>query len=426
METKIRRNIAPEFKQIENIGITKPEKILLDNGIPVYLINSGSEEIISFELIFDAGSWYEDVPLVSAFTNKMMTEGGTKQYTAFDISEKFEYYGASLDSIASKDTASIILSSLNKYSEQLIPLLSSIIYEPSFSEKEIGIHVNNAKHEHIINLEKPNYIATKKILELIYGDKNPYGHFEKKDDFDKINSLILKEFHENHYLNNSFSIIACGKIPSNFIATINKYFGQNKVKSNNENYNKYSFEYNNIVEEVINKEGAVQDSLRLGKLISTNSERHKLKVLSTILGGYFGSRLMKNIREEKGLTYGIYSLIQNLRNISAIIIIAETLKGKGQLTAEEVYKEFEILKVENVKEEELNLVKNYLLGELQRSFDGPLASAEMYKFLIKNCLDENFYDDYFKTILNINAEEIKKIANKYLKNDSFSKLIVTE
>lgn len=177
MNTKIRRDIPPDFKRTENIGITKPEKVLLDNGIPIYLINSGSEEIISFELIFDAGTWYEKTPLVSNFTNKIMADGGTKQYPSYSISEKFEYYGASLDSNSSKDTASIILSSLNKYIEQLIPLLSSIIYEPIFPDKEIEIQVNNAKHKHIINLEKPNFISTKRILELIYGNKNPYGYF---------------------------------------------------------------------------------------------------------------------------------------------------------------------------------------------------------------------------------------------------------
>ncbi len=429
METQLKRNIAPKIFRPENINITKPEKALLDNGVQVYLINSGTEDIISIELIFDAGCWYDPIPLVSKFTNLMLTEGGTKKYSAYEIAEMFEYYGASLIANSGKDTASITLSFLNKYIDELIPLLKQVIYEPCFSEKELEIQLHNAKKKHLINLEKPDYVATKKLHEIVYGADTPYGYFEQLEDFDKLNISCLEKFHDRYYINGNFSIIVAGKIPSYFVNLLNKNFGQENLNKSVNNDIKNHLFSNKFKREICHKSGVVQDSLRLGKILFQKvnySDWYGLKVVSTVLGGYFGSRLMKNIREEKGLTYGIYSYMMMLRNATSFLIQAETVKDKGIIIIDEIYKEIDNLCNELIKVEELELVKNYLLGEFQRGFDGPLCSAEMIKFLIKNNLDDNYYNDYLNTILNIKVEEIQYLAQKYLLPGSFSEIVITE
>ena len=218
------RNSPPDIQRIENIDIIKPQKIFLDNDIPVYIIHSNTEDIVSVDFIFEAGLWQSQIPLVPIFTNIILTEGGTKKRTSYEVSELFEFYGANLDSSAGKDVASITISSLNKYFDELAPILQEIIFEPLFSDSELEIQIKKIKQKYLVNLEKPNYIASKKINELILGNNNPYGYFEKLDDFDKINIPILKEFHQKFYLKNKFAIVVTGKITGDFIKILNKYF----------------------------------------------------------------------------------------------------------------------------------------------------------------------------------------------------------
>ncbi len=421
------RNSPPDIQRIENIDIIKPQKIFLDNDIPVYIIHSNTEDIVSVDFIFEAGLWQSQIPLVPIFTNIILTEGGTKKRTSYEVSELFEFYGANLDSSAGKDVASITISSLNKYFDELAPILQEIIFEPLFSDSELEIQIKKIKQKYLVNLEKPNYIASKKINELILGNNNPYGYFEKLDDFDKINIPILKEFHQKFYLKNKFAIVVTGKITGDFIKILNKYFGQHTVNNNVDITYDYTFDTIKEKRYLINKKRVVQDSIRLGKQLffCDKEDIYKVKILVSLLGGYFGSRLMKNIREEKGLTYGIYSFIQRFRYSTSLIISAETKCGKGVSVIDEVYNELNKLIKEKVNIEEINLVKNYLLGELQRNFDGPLATAEMYKMLISSNLPENFYDNYFKTILNINEEEILFLASKYLNPALMVEVLVT-
>ena len=147
-------------------------------------------------------------------------------------------------------------------------------------------------------------------------------------------------------------------------------------------------------------------------------------VLNTVFGGFFGSRLMANIREEKGYTYGIYSYLQNHVQQSAWIISTEAGKEVCEATLSEVYKEMQILRDELIPEDELSLVRNYMIGGILGDLDGPFHIIAKWKNIILNNLDASYFYDSVDTIKKIKASELQELANKYLDPERFYELVV--
>ena len=144
------------------------------------------------------------------------------------------------------------------------------------------------------------------------------------------------------------------------------------------------------------------------------ADYHLMRVVNTILGGYFGSRLMRNIREERGLTYGISSGIITMEDAGYLVIGTDVKKQFTQLAIDEVYREIERLRLEPVSAVELRTVKNYLAGKLLNSVDTPFALAEKFKNIYLYGLTYGFYQNYLKTLNDITPEVIQTVANRYL------------
>jgi len=133
---------------------------------------------------------------------------------------------------------------------------------------------------------------------------------------------------------------------------------------------------------------------------------------------------MSNIREEKGYTYGIHSYIQNHIQDSAWLISTEAGKDVCEATVEEVYKEMELLREELIDEEELSLVRNYLIGSILGDLDGPFHIIGRWKNIVLNNLDEKYFYDSITAIKTVSAEELQALSEKYLKAEDFYELIV--
>ena len=156
----------------------------------------------------------------------------------------------------------------------------------------------------------------------------------------------------------------------------------------------------------------------------THPDFPSVQVLNTVLGGYFGSRLMANIREDKGYTYGIGSGMSSLKHAGTLFIATEVGAEVCKATLTEIEKEINILKTELIPEKELALVKNYLLGSLLGSLENVFSHADKFKTLYFAGLGYEYYDRYTEVIKTINAYELLKLANQYLDFDKFYKVIV--
>lgn len=422
---KLNRKQQPEFKNIENINIPVPEKINLDNGIKTYIINAGTQEIIKIDIIFNAGSWYQEKPLIATIVNEMLIEG-TKSLTSQQIAEKLDYYGAFIHPNPTKDFGNITLYTLKKYLPETIKILDDIIKNPIFPENELKTFLSKRKQQFQIELEKVTNIARREFNEQLFGENHPYGKKTKLKDYDLVNRKDVIQFHKRLYHSENCKIILSGKIDDSDIKLLNQYLGSKdwSIKTEAKSLN-FDITYQPKMESFVEKENVTQSAIRLGKIIINKAypDYHKLNVVNTILGGYFGSRLMKTIREKKGYTYGISSVLVSLKHAGYLVILSEVGANVAKNAIADVITEIKKLRLEKVSQQELDLVKNYMLGDLLRSFDGPFEISASFINIMDLGLDTNYYDKAIEAIRTITPDEIILIANKYIQEDTLIKTI---
>ncbi|MBU8892487.1 MAG: insulinase family protein [Bacteroidales bacterium] len=421
----LNRKQQPEFKNIENINIPVPKKINLNNGIETYIINAGTQEVVKIDVTFNAGSWHQEKPLIATIVNEMLIEG-TKSFTSQQIAEKLDYYGAFIHPNPTKDFANITLYTLKKYLPETIKIFDDIIKNPVFPENELRTFLNKRKQQFQIELEKVTNIARREFNEQLFGKNHPYGRKTKLDDYDLVNREDVVQFHKRLYNSKNCKIILSGKIDDSDIKLLNQYLGNKTWNLENETkFINFDISHKPEMESFVEKKNVTQSAIRLGKIIirKDHPDYHNLNVVNTILGGYFGSRLMKSIREEKGYTYGISSVMVSLKHAEYLVILSEVGANVAKNAIADILTEIKKLREEQISQQELRLVKNYMLGELLRSFDGPFEISAGFKNIIDLGLETNYYDKAVEAINTITPAEIIILTNKYLKEDTLIRTI---
>jgi predicted Zn-dependent peptidase len=425
----LNRTIAPPIKDaIEfNLQLKPYTFFTLDNGVPVYSIDAGTQEVFQLEMVFYAGNFFETQQGIAAATNFLL-KNGTSTKTAFEINEAFEYYGAHCSRSCSNETAVINLSALDKHLNVLLPVLKEMITDSVFLEEELATYKQNTKQRLSVSLKKSEFVAARLIDAYVYGSKHPYGVYTNPEDIDALNTGMLKDFFKQYYLNGQCVLFVSGKLPADLQQQLNDNFGSTGLRLYNGQLPAISPQPATQKKyRVVNDAEGVQGSIRIARHFPTrhHPDFMKVMVLNTLFGGYFGSRLMSNIREDKGYTYGIHSYVQNHLQQTAWLISTEAGKDVSEATIEEVYKEMKLLREELVDEEELLLVRNYLIGTILGDLDGPFQIMSRWKNIILNGMDEKYFYDSVKTIKTISAEELRDLAKKYLNPEDFYELIVT-
>jgi len=221
----LNRKEQPEFRSIDNIDIIKAIPYKLENGIELYIINAGLEKLVKIDLIFEAGIWSNPTPLIASTTNSLIGEG-SKNYTSAEISEKLDFFGASLSHSVDKDTASISLYSLSKYLPDTIKILEDIVKYPTFPKKELSIYLQNKLQSFIVDNEKVSTLSVRKFQSVLFGIDHPYGSKLCVDDFKKVDRKQLFEHHIRLYNANECKIIVSGDVTKEIINMLKDYFGR--------------------------------------------------------------------------------------------------------------------------------------------------------------------------------------------------------
>lgn len=426
MTQTIDRTIPPRIKDaIEfNLKLKPCERATLNNGAEVYAINAGAEDVLLVEWVFYAGNWFEQKNVVAATTNFLL-KNGTSQKNAFQINEHFEYYGSHLNRACQNETATITLHCLSKHLDVLLPVVSELIMDSIFPEEELATYKQNMQQRLRVNLKKCDFVANRLIDTYLYGEGHPYGRFTRFEDFEALTRDEANAFYKEFYQQGKFVVFTAGKLPQNIFDLLNQHFGDLPMQqaapavitTAPAQEKKYR---------VINDPAGVQGAVRMG---TDFPNRHhpdfvKAQVLNNVFGGFFGSRLMSNIREEKGYTYGIHSYLENHVQQSAWVISTEAGRDVCEATITEVYKEMEVLRTEPVDAEELLLVRNYMIGSILGDLDGPFHIINRWKNIVLNGLDESFFYKQIETIKTVSAEELQELANKYLQPEKFYELVV--
>ncbi|MDP2236684.1 MAG: pitrilysin family protein [Bacteroidales bacterium] len=404
---------APELKTAASLMLSEPPCMVLPNGIPVYTFNDQSQEALRFDLLINAGSGFQQKKLVAGSTIKMLREG-SKRFTAGNINAKIDYHGAYLDLQSSKDIAWMSLYCLGKSLPLLMPLIESMLKNPSFRHREFRMFNRRQKQEFIVSSRINKHLASRIFNEKLFGTDTPYGQTAAVEDFDKLATSDLAQFHAKHFLPANCTIIVSGPINDKIIQAIEKHFGDHWSNAEPQP----DFIQETIFESGLHqlqKPDSLQSSIMMGRPVMQRNhpDYFGFLFLNTILGGYFGSRLMNNIREDKGYTYGIHSQVMPYKKACGFVISTEVGTDVTNNTLDEIKKELFRLQDELVDEEEMNLVRNYLNGTYLRALDGVFNQAEKFRTTLDNNLGMEYFANSLRAINTVTADELKVLAVKY-------------
>ncbi len=350
-----------------------------------------------------------------------------------ELAEAIDFYGAFIVPEFTRDHTSLTLFSLNKHLPQLLPLIKDILTDAVIPDNELAIFLRNAKKRLEISLQRNDFQARRLFNQTLFGDSR-YGLMATPEDHDLIDAPSLRRLYRSQYIPQNCTLILSGNISEETADLVQDIFDQpwDALAAESAGSGRVgppqlpaltSVTGQTLVE---NRPDALQSALRLGK--QTISRSHPdfpgLQVVNSILGGYFGSRLMRNIREEKGYTYGVGSGIVSMKHAAYFTLSTEVGTAHTQATLDEISKEISILRTEPVNEDELKLVKNYMMGSLLGSLESIISHADRFKQAYFSGLDLGYFAYYQRQILEINASRVLELAQQYLDEEQFTKIIV--
>jgi len=424
------RKSAPKITDAVEFHLSLPpyQKHVLRNGIEVYTIDLGTQETLMVNWAFFAGNWYEEKNLVAASANYLL-KNGTRSRNAFAINEYFEYYGAFLSRSCQHETADITLHCMSRHAGELLPVVAELIMDSVFPPEELEIYRKNMQQRLQVNLMKNDFVAGRLIDSCLFGPEHPYGKAASIEDYSALRQEEIVDFYRKYYPAGRCIIFAAGKLPAGLPELIESCFGGLPLRGKNlaePAERRPSSPAREKKYFVNNDPNGVQGAIRIARNFPNrhHPDFQKFQVLNNIFGGFFGSRLMANIREDKGFTYGIHSYLQNQIQESALIISTEAGREVCDATIEEIYREMEGLREKPVPEEELKTTRNYLVGTLLGDLDGPFQVAGRWKSILLNGLDQQYFYNGIRTIKTVSAEQLQELARKYFQPADFYQLVV--
>ncbi|MGW8121305.1 M16 family metallopeptidase [Roseivirga echinicomitans] len=410
------RTIAPDFKSIKKVTIPQVNSSKLSNGRKVFYLNDQAVEVFKIDLVIPCGSWFAENYNLISLALKMLNEGTTSK-NAHQLAESIDFIGSFTEFTPGFDQSTISFYGLSRLFDENLALLSEIISSPSFDEQQFETLKKKEVERLKLNFEKSSYLSSIALRSSLFGLDHPYGRSNSVGKIEAVQLSEVKAFFASNF--SDFDIMLSGKLPHNFLDTIELNFGKDQVKK----VVLPAYQITNTAPRLnaTRKPAFVQSSIKIGKVLF--NRRHpdymKFMVTNELFGGFFGSRLMKNIREEKGFTYGIHSHLYSL-NQEGYFSIGTDVNGENeQATIDEIFKEIERLQQEPVSENELEIVKSYMAGSFAGSVNSPFAIMEKFKAVYFQGLDMGFYEQYLNSIYKVNSKDISEMVNTHLQPDSF-------
>ncbi|GAB3527519.1 pitrilysin family protein [Pontibacter brevis] len=412
------RTKAPETYEIDAITLQVAEVTHLSNGARMHVIKSETQPVIRLDFVFKAGKWFENKTGASDLAAKMLLEG-TLNHSAKQIADKVAFYGASFENNHGFDRSEFTLYCLSKYVEELLPLVLDVLQNPVFPEEEYNLLKKRTIQNIKVQRQKNSYLATHSFTKQLYGEQHPYVFGFDEGEIENLTEEDLQEFYKNRYITQELEVFACGAIDSLMQQYLEREIQQLNIQPSKASHTTAQKEAAARATEKTNLvfvEESLQSSIRVGRIFPhiTHKDYLQLKVLNEVFGGYFGSRLMRNIREDKGYTYGIYSVISPKEQSSLFYIGTDVGYAVTDNTIEEIGKEIKTLQQEEIPEEELSTVKNYMLGKFLNDINTIFDQCDRYKRIVLYDLPQNYYNDFVTTVRTTTPAELLNLANQYL------------
>ncbi|MCI0523431.1 MAG: insulinase family protein, partial [Bacteroidales bacterium] len=283
-------------------NITFPDIAMLSNRVPVYLLRGGTVDLMRVEFVLNAGQIMEETHMAASVANAMLTEG-TVSHDAITLNDLIDSTGAVFSHTADKDTASLVVITLSRKLEEVMELAGEVLFHPSFPENELRMLKEKKIQSFLTGRQKTSVIGREQFYMALCGNDNPYGRITRLEDYDALTTAVASDFHSRFYRPENMYITLSGKDPERALPMLEKFFS-GSGKWEKPQIPHFVFETSRPGRIFAEVNGSVQSSVRMGwkGITRDHHDYHGLQVANMILGGYFGSRLMRNIREEKGYT----------------------------------------------------------------------------------------------------------------------------
>ncbi|MBE6312891.1 MAG: insulinase family protein [Bacteroidales bacterium] len=416
--------LIPRLRKITCPQFLAFDKVLTSNGTPVYIIKDDNAEVLRIDFLFKAGAFSQEKPLQSSMTLQMLKEG-TAKHNSEEIAEQLDYCGALLDVRNMQNCAFVSLTLTNKSFDTLWPLFCEVLSCPAFPEHEFQLMQHTLKQSIRLREERVSYWARRRFYNNLFGNQSSIGHIRTVEDVERVSIDDLKSHFKKYYNLNNCAVVVAGKVTANVIKELESFL--NNSERNVFESVKYPFvkckEY--VSRDYIKKEGAVQSAVIIGKPAPSFSDEDydSFEVLNAALGGYFGSRLMTEIREKKGYTYDITSVVQSSREYSTFGISAQTATEYTDSLIADCYAEMQKLIERKMSKSELEKLKKYLHGEMLRNVDGLFSAMGQFEFFLRNGLDASSFRQSWDAVSAATPEEMQRLAQKYFQPSSFCQVV---
>ena len=416
----------PPIRPLKGFDIQRPDRTILPNGIPLSIIDAAEQEVLRIDIVFEGGTWDQSQKLQATFTNRMLREGTTR-YTTGQIAELLDYHGSYMELSCAPRHSFLTVYLPSRHLASILPVVASMVAKPTFPQKELATVTESNLQQFRLNLTKVSYLAKRELLRHLYGTEHPCGQPTEEEDYARIDRQALHDFHSTFYQPGNCSIFLSGRVTGEIARMAEECFSQPAEAPQAARQQRIPPPPAPGKEKrvFINQEHALQSAVKMGchTIRQQHPDFQKLRILVTLLGGYFGSRLMSSIREEKGYTYGISANVATYPDSSLLAISAETDNRHVQPLINEVYREIERLQQDVPPAEELAMVKNYMLGEICRNFESPLSLADAWIFIATNRLDDDYFAQSIQAINEITPQDIQNMAQKYLDKEMLKEIV---
>ena len=419
------RSIPPPIHPVPSMQLPRPRVVTLSNGIPVYLTIGGTQEVLKMEVEFRAGRPYEAAPQVSRTVEALLRDG-TRRHSGADIAETLDFYGGTFSTPSSLDNSRFALFTLSKHFDKLLPLVAEMLIEPTFPQKELNNYVERGIQRLKVDAERADIVAYREITERMFGAAHPYGYNSSEDIYRAQRREALLDHHRSHFSAENCAIYLSGRPGADALELLDRYLGHGLPRGVRSQPNLPTVAAAAAGRVHLDHNDEHQSAIRVARRLfnHTAPDYHEFLVLNGVLGGYFGSRLMSNLREEKGMTYGISSSLDTLHHDGFFLIGTEVGKEHRERAIEEIFHEMRRLGEALVDEAELTMVRNYLLGTLLNVLDGPLNVGSVVRSYISREQPLDAFERMDRTIRTVTPERLRELAQKYLNPDDMWVLTV--
>ena len=396
----------------------QPQVCPLPDGHNLYLFPSDSTPLVRIDFIHEAGSAYQPQPLCAAAANRLFTKASDSM-SAAEVSEFMDYRGIIVEHSPSSLHCTTTVYLMRRYFDELLPVLVGLLHEPSFTQESVDVWLRKRKQELMERSHKTNKLARRLYYQTLFGSDHPLGRYAEPSDADRLTrDAVMHFFHERY--SSGADIVLSGNIDDS-VYTNNNVFNS-LIGTHPQPQRRIASLGCHTVADGSSRhtalKGAVQTSLRAGRVLPVawnDPEYARLMLLTTLLGGYFGSRLMSNLREDKGYTYGVNARTQIFRGVIVFYIVTDVAAGTAEAAESEMKRELQRLCDTPVDTDELQMVKQVMVGDFLRSVDGIFERAERFCQMHSADVDERLTDNLRAALASATPADLQATACRWLR-----------